>query len=78
MFRVFKKNAVFKNSAIYMGTDAFSRAIAFLLLPIISKYLVPEQLGIAANFDVLQSILALLAGQAVVNSIPYFLQNGQE
>ena len=54
MFRVFKKNAVFKNSAIYMGTDAFSRAIAFLLLPIISKYLVPEQLGIAANFDVLQ------------------------
>lgn len=72
MFKVLKKNAVFKNSAIYMGTDAFSRAIAFLLLPIISKYLVPEQLGIAANFDVLQSILALLAGQAVVNSIPYF------
>ena len=57
---------------IYMGTDAFSRAISFLLLPLISKYLIPAELGIAANFDVLQSILALLTGQAVVNALPYF------
>ena len=66
------KNPVFRNSVIYMATDSIARAIGFLLLPITSRYLVPEQLGIAANFDVLQSILALLAGQAIVNAIPYF------
>ena len=66
------KTPVFRNSVIYMATDSIARAIGFLLLPITSKYLVPEQLGIAANFDVLQSILALLAGQAIVNALPYF------
>ena len=43
-----------------------------MILPFVSFYLIPEQLGIAANFDVLQSILMLLAGQAIVNALPYF------
>lgn len=66
------KDPVIRNTLIYMGTDAFSRGIAFLLLPIVSKYLLPEQLGIAANFDVLQSILSLLAGMATVNGLAYY------
>lgn len=72
MIKVKLRNPVIRNSAIYMGTDAFTRAIAFLLLPIVSKYLLPEQLGIAANFDVLQSILSLLSGMATVNALAYF------
>lgn len=63
---------VVKQTFIYVLTDGISRAISFLLLPFVSFYLVPEQLGIAANFDVLQNILMLLAGQAIVNAIPYF------
>lgn len=66
------RKSILKNTIIYTLTDGFSKAISFLLLPIVSCYLPPEQLGIAANFDVLQSILMLLAGQAVVNAIPYF------
>lgn len=66
------RNPVVKNSLIYVGTDAFTRAVSFLLLPLVSKFLLPEQLGIAANFDVLQSILALLGGMATVNALSYF------
>lgn len=68
----FLKGSLFKNTAIYTITDGISKALAFLTLPLISHYLIPEELGIAANFDVLQNILMLLAGQAVVNSMPYF------
>lgn len=66
------KSSLFKHTAIYTITDAISKGLAFLTLPLISHYLIPEELGIAANFDVLQNILMLLAGQAVVNAIPYF------
>jgi len=66
------KNSLLKSTAIYTITDGISKGLAFLTLPIISRYLVPEELGIAANFDVFQNILMLLAGQAVVNAMPYF------
>lgn len=66
------RNPVVRNSMIYMGTDALTRAISFLLLPIVSKYLFPEELGIAANFDVMQAILSLLAGMATVNALAYY------
>lgn len=66
------KNPLIKNSIIYVVSDGISKSLSFLTLPIISFYLIPEQLGIVSNFDVLQSIVMLLAGQAVVNAIPYF------
>lgn len=66
------KNPLIKNSIIYVVSDGISKSLSFLTLPIISFYLIPEQLGIASNFDVLQSIVMLIAGQAVVNAIPYF------
>lgn len=60
------------NTLIYILSDGITKALSFLVLPFVSYYLIPEQLGIAANFDVLQSILMLLAGQAIVNALPYF------
>lgn len=66
------KQSLFKNTVIYTLTDGISKAISFLLLPFVSYYIVPEQMGVVANYDVLQSIICLIAGQAVVNAIPYF------
>ena len=71
MFEKFRK-PVFKNTVAYVITDGLAKGISFLLLPLISIYLIPEELGMAANFDVLVSILILLAGMALVNSLPYF------
>ena len=65
-------NPVAKQAFIYTATDAISKGISFLVIPFISYYLTPDQLGIAANFEVLQSIVILLAGLVVVNGLPYF------
>lgn len=61
-----------KDTFIYTATDTFGKAIGFLLLPLVSFYLSPDELGIATNFTVLTSIVTLLAGEALVNSLPYF------
>lgn len=67
-----KRKTLLGNALIYILSDGITKALSFLILPFVSFYLIPEQLGIAANFDVLQSILMLLAGQAIVNTLPYF------
>ena len=67
-----KKRTLIKETFVYTATDAFGRAIGFLLLPFVSFYMPPDQLGIATNFSVLTTIIILLAGQAIVNALPYF------
>ncbi len=61
-----------KDTALYTITDAMGKAMSFLLLPLISKYLLPDQLAIATNFTVVATIVSLLSGLAIVNSLPYF------
>ena len=66
------KQPLIKNSLVYAISDGICKAMSFILLPFVSYYLLPEELGVAANYDVLQNILSLLAGQAVVNALAYF------
>ncbi len=66
------QHPIFKRTAIYTITDGITKSISFIVLPIVSYFIIPSELGIAANFDVLQNIVILLAGQVVVNSLPYF------
>lgn len=66
------KSSLVKDTFIYTLTDAIGKAIGFLILPLISYYLSPDELGVATNFSVLTSIVTLLAGLAIVNSLPYF------
>lgn len=63
--------ALFKNTIIYTITDALGKAVAFILLPFISMFLSPEELGFAANYTVLTTAISLLAGLAIVNSLIY-------
>ncbi len=74
------KKALVKETFIYTATDAIGRAMGFLLLPFVSYYMPPDELGVATNYTVLTTIITLLAGQAVVNSLPYFFyeQNKDE
>lgn len=66
------RQPIVRDTFIYTVTDAICKGMSFLLLPLVSFYLVPDELGIAANFDVLQFIVSLISGQAVVNALPYF------
>ena len=66
------KNPLVRDTFIYTLTDSIGKGVGFLLLPLVSFYVPPDELGIATNFVVLTSILSLLGGLAVVNSLPYF------
>ena len=67
-----RKKSLVRETFVYTATDAFGRAMGFILLPFVSFYMPPDELGIATNFTVLTTIITLLAGQAVVNALPYF------
>lgn len=69
---LFLHKSLVKETFVYTLTDAIGKAMSFILLPIVSYYLSPSELGIATNFTVLTTLIILLAGLAIVNSIPYF------
>lgn len=65
-------NPLVKETFVYTATDVLGKAMSFVLLPIVSFYMSPSELGIATNFTVLAQLVILLAGMVVVNSLPYF------
>lgn len=56
------KSSLFKNSFIYIATDSINKAIPFLLLPVITAYLLPAEFGIVNNFLIFSSILMIIIG----------------
>jgi len=46
-----------KNSAIYLGTEMLNKAIPFLLLPILTKYLTPVEYGLFGMYQVVLSFM---------------------
>ena len=74
---VFNKK-IFKETIVYTITDIVGKAMSFILLPVVSYYMSPAELGIATNFAVVAQLILLLAGIAIVNSLPYFFTNKTE
>lgn len=54
--------SLFKNAGIYTISNVLNKAIPFLLLPVLTRFLTPEDYGITAMFGVLCSILTPLIG----------------
>lgn len=65
-------NPLVKETFVYTITDVVGKAMSFVLLPVVSFYMPPDELGIATNFTVVTTLISLFAGLAVVNSLPYF------
>src|SRR5690554_5589444 len=59
----------FKGFAIYLGSSVINKAIPFLLLPILTKYLTPEEYGILAIYQVMMSFAMPLVGMNMQNNI---------
>lgn len=53
---------VFKLGIIYTITDAINKCIPFVLLPVLTYYLLPADFGIISNFNVIISVAAILVG----------------
>jgi len=60
---------LYKNFFIYGLGNAFPQALAFLLLPVYSKYLDPKQFGIMTSMTVLNNIITILFSMGVDRSI---------
>ena len=69
MIRQFFKSSLFKASGTYTFFSAFNSSIAFLLLPILTRYLSPEDYGTVAMFGTLLSIIGVLTGLSVHGAI---------
>lgn len=61
---------IVKNTSIYTIGNILPQAIGFLLLPIFTRYLTPEDYGIVASMGVLSAILATLYTLCLQRSIP--------
>lgn len=68
IFRI-TQHSLFRSSLVYTITDAINKAIPFLLLPILTHYLIPAQYGVATNFNVLVSILAIFIGLSIQGAV---------
>lgn len=49
--------ALIKNSFIYLGTELVNKAIPFLLIPVLTKYLTPTEYGVYGMYQVVISFL---------------------
>lgn len=73
------KRILVKNAFIYTFTDLINKAIPFLLLPILTKYLSPDQYGIVATFSTFIMIISILIELNMSNAINvFFFQNSKE
>jgi len=64
LLKIFDKKLI-KDSGIYTTSSILERAIPFLLLPILTRYLTPEDYGIVAMFSVLIGITNPLTGLGI-------------
>lgn len=56
---------LFKNSFIYILGDVLNKAVPFLMLPVLTRYLTPEDYGILSVFGVFVAILAVFTGLSI-------------
>ncbi len=64
-----------KDSIIYLSSSLISKAVPFLMLPILTKYLSPEDYGILSIFAIFVSIYVAFVGMMMQNNISknYFM-----
>lgn len=63
------RNKLFKNSFIYILGDVLNKAVPFFMLPVLTRYLTPEDYGIISIFGVFVSILAVFTGLSIHGTI---------
>lgn len=58
-----------KNSSIYLGSSILNKSIPFLLLPILTEYLSPEEFGILSIFQLLITFYSAFIGMAIHTNV---------
>ncbi len=63
------KHSLFKSTLIYTLSDGVNKGVVFLILPILSYYLLPSDYGILSNFNILLAISTILITVGVDSAI---------
>lgn len=69
MIKKIINSSLFKASGLYTVFSIVNASIPFLLLPILTRYLSPEDYGIVAMFNILISVIGLFTGLSVHGAI---------
>jgi len=71
---------IIKSSIIYLGSSVLNKAIPFLLLPILTEYLSPEEYGVLSIFQLLISFSTAFVGMNMTANISknFFKYNKQQ
>lgn len=64
-----KNMQVIKTSSIYLGSSMLNKMIPFLLLPIMTSYLSPEEYGVLSIYVILISFYGAFVGMAIQTNI---------
>lgn len=68
-FKKINENSLVKASRVYMFASFLNAGIPFLLLPILTRYLNPEEYGLVTMFTLLLSIVGAFVGLSVHGAI---------
>ena len=60
---------VIKSSVIYLGSSILNKSIPFLLLPILTRYLSPEEYGVLSIFQLMISFFTAFVGMAIHTNV---------
>jgi O-antigen/teichoic acid export membrane protein len=71
---------LFRRAGIYTLANALNSAIPLLLLPILTRYLSPEEYGLVAMFTVLTAVVAAIAGLGTHGAVTreYYFRSREE
>jgi O-antigen/teichoic acid export membrane protein len=72
------KSSLFKNTGVYTLTNIINSAIPFFLLPILTRYLSPEDYGIVSMFSLLITFTSPFVGLSVNGAIARQYYNQEE
>lgn len=74
---VLAQPSLFRNAWTYTVSNAINSAIPLLLLPILTRYLSPEEYGLVAMFTVLTAVVTAIAGLGTHGAVTreYFLRS---
>ena len=71
-------NSLLKNTGIYTLTSIINSAIPFFLLPILTRYLTPEDYGIVSMFSLLVTFISPFIGLSINGAIARQYYNQEE
>jgi O-antigen/teichoic acid export membrane protein len=74
------KHPLLQRMLVYAFSDGVSRAMPFLVFPIVAFYLSQEEFGLVANFSVLTAILGPFVGMSTYSalSVDYYKKSKEE